>query len=246
MSIDDKNMSVFFELLTETIGENSSKSLNFKKLERIPLNNNECIFVIDFSQNKVIYNRGFKNFLGYEENEISTDFLTNLHHPDDLEMVNRIVKASILHCLTFPEDSYKNILLTSFRIRKKDGTYIKILNKSSIYKADKDGKIISTFNKIIDISFMDNSLNVSWDFKASNLNVKLFKQQIYEIHNDFFTERETEIIAEIDKVKSSAEIADKLNISIHTVATHRKQIYKKCDCHNPVELIKFSQGIGII
>ena len=41
------------------------------------------------------------------------------------------------------------------------------------------------------------------------------------------SERETEVLVLLAKGGSSKEIADKLNISVHTVNTHRKNITRK-------------------
>ena len=41
------------------------------------------------------------------------------------------------------------------------------------------------------------------------------------------SEREKEVVAEVAKGLTNKEIADKLNLSVHTVTTHRKNISKK-------------------
>ncbi|MCQ2294339.1 MAG: response regulator transcription factor [Bacteroidales bacterium] len=48
-----------------------------------------------------------------------------------------------------------------------------------------------------------------------------------ETENYDLSERESEVLVEVAKGLSSKEIADKLNISIHTVNTHRKNITAK-------------------
>ena len=246
MSIDDNNMSVFLEQITDIVEKNPLKRKNLVPLKNIPLSQNECIYVIDFSENKLIHNKGFHNLLGYDDKDITIEFIETLYHPEDIELTNRIIKASILYCLAHPEDSSNNLLFISFRLRKKDGTYIKVLSQSSIYDFDKSGQMTSTLIRFTDISFIDNSQNVNWDFKAPNLNKETFKQQIYKNYNGFFTVRETEIILEIKNGLTNKQIGKKLNISEHTVATHRKHILKKSVCHNSEQLILFCQGKGIL
>lgn len=51
------------------------------------------------------------------------------------------------------------------------------------------------------------------------------------------SERETEIIQQIIKGLNNQEIAELLNLSFHTVKTHRKNIYLKLDVSNVAELI---------
>ena len=73
-----------------------------------------------------------------------------------------------------------------------------------------------------------------------------FTKQIYKTYNNFFTEREVEVIFEIKKGLTNQQISESLNISIHTVATHRKHILKKAVCNNTDQLLLFCKGKGII
>lgn len=54
------------------------------------------------------------------------------------------------------------------------------------------------------------------------------------------TQREFEVIQLIKEGKNTNEMADKLNLSIHTVKTHRKNIHLKLNIQNQRELIKFA------
>ncbi len=54
------------------------------------------------------------------------------------------------------------------------------------------------------------------------------------------TDRELQIVRLIGKGQSSTEIADKLNLSIHTINSHRKRILKKLDFKSPAELIAYA------
>ncbi len=60
------------------------------------------------------------------------------------------------------------------------------------------------------------------------------------------TQREKQIITLIEKNLSNKEIAAALNISVHTVETHRKNIFAKTGCNNPLSLIKWALAHGII
>lgn len=53
------------------------------------------------------------------------------------------------------------------------------------------------------------------------------------------TRREKDIIKEIMKGNNVPEIAKNLFISPHTVETHKKNIFKKLNIHNSIDLIKF-------
>ena len=60
------------------------------------------------------------------------------------------------------------------------------------------------------------------------------------------TVREKEILKMITEELSSSEIASLLGLSIRTVETHRKNIYRKADTDNLVGLIKYSIRMKMI
>ena len=53
-----------------------------------------------------------------------------------------------------------------------------------------------------------------------------------------FTFKEKEVLALVSSGLTTKEIAFKLNISHHIVETHRKNLLRKCDAKNSVELVQ--------
>ena len=53
-----------------------------------------------------------------------------------------------------------------------------------------------------------------------------------------FTFKEKEVLSLISMGLTTKEIAGKLNISHHTVETHRKNLLRKCEAKNSVELVQ--------
>lgn len=60
------------------------------------------------------------------------------------------------------------------------------------------------------------------------------------------TPREKEIVTLIAQGKMAKEIAIMLNVSIHTIYTHRKNIMKKLEISSPVELITYAINKGLV
>ena len=241
------NRGAFFENLAHLLKVNCVyQNAKTRSFENHVLSKNECAYIIDFRQNKLIFKKGFEDLLGYDEKEVTLDLIRQLYHPNDHEIANRIYKAAILHSLNNPKDSANSTLYITFRIRKKNGSYIKILSKSTIFELDATGMIISSLVKFTNISFIDKTNNVNWEFKTKSLMKDFFKQQVYKAYQNFFTNREKVVILEIEKGLTNKEIAKKLNISEYTVATHRKNIYKKAKCHSSEELMIFCKGKGIL
>lgn len=64
--------------------------------------------------------------------------------------------------------------------------------------------------------------------------------------DNLLTTREKEIVELIAKGKMAKEISGILNISIHTIYTHRKNIMNKLEISSPVELITYAINTGIV
>jgi len=75
------------------------------------------------------------------------------------------------------------------------------------------------------------------------INIKQKKNEPEQIS---LTAQETKITELTSWGLTAKEIADKLNISIHTVNTHRKNIFKKIGVKNSSELVMFAVRKGII
>ena len=106
--------------------------------------------------------------------------------------------------------------------------------------------MISSLIKVSDLSFIEDGEVVRYKFVAENLDQEAFKRKIYDSNKDLFTYRELDIIKEIAKGQTSKEIGENLEISKHTVATHRKKIMKKSGCHSVEELLKFCRKNGVL
>lgn len=69
--------------------------------------------------------------------------------------------------------------------------------------------------------------------------IKRFQQQqtekLKELH---ISEREIEVIKELSYGYSSKVISENLNLSYHTVVTHRKNIFKKFEVNSALELVR--------
>ncbi len=75
------------------------------------------------------------------------------------------------------------------------------------------------------------------------INIKQKKNEPEQVN---LTSQETKITELTSWGLTAKEIADKLNISIHTVNTHRKNIFKKIGVKNSSELVMYAIKRGII
>ena len=248
MSLTEKSISEFSR---DVSCELKSKVISDKKdlgiLDCIPIiEGKQCIYVMDWPQYKITYARGVESMLGYDPSEFDMDTALNYIHPEDMKSVSRIVKGTIKNALKIGFQGNNNYALVTYRVKRKDGTYINVLRQSSPWELDEDGNLLTSMSFMIDISFISNNNKVEWDIFANGLDNVAFKRNIYKEFIDFFTTRELEIIQCIANHCTNIEIARKLFISEHTVKTHRKKILKKSNCHNRKELLDFCEKNGIV
>ena len=75
---------------------------------------------------------------------------------------------------------------------------------------------------------------------------KSFGKKEQDVTLEILTERERDVLTQFASGKMAKEISSDLNVSIHTVYTHRKNIMKKLGINSPVELVMFAVNNGLV
>lgn len=228
------------------------ESFDFKEVSKnqnetvphFPLNNLECVYLFDFTLNKIVFHQGFDKVFGFRQKELRLEHIFDRYHPEDKPYIQSIVRSVIdqLMKITIPE--YSNILNLSYRYKREDGLYSNIMSNTIIYKTNNNDKVQQVLIKYTDISFTSESDALEWMVDTTYLDEDKIKQQVYG-DTVIFTQRELEVIKNIFEGASNNEISAKLHISKHTVATHRKNILLKSNCHDTNQLKDFCKRKGI-
>ena len=180
-------------------------------------------------------------------------FFFSIAHPDDFEYMFKTHGEWILMKnklgLLYDHVEFNN----TFRIRNTKNEFVKIETESNVLERDESGKIKSIFGsfRLVDMSNVE-YLNA--EKKDSSIKIidgktyieldylkQLREQRADNTTNNKFKDlssRELEILELIVDEFSSEEIAQKINISIHTVNLHRKQLMKKLEAKNLAGLIR--------
>lgn len=206
----------------------------------------QALYVNNWQQNNISYMRNVQKLLGYPKEIFSSEVVHGNIHPEDLDVVSRIIRAVVDHYTTKALVSTDSYLLLTYRIRKYDGSYLKILRQSGAYQSDKEGYLISNWSLITDIEFISNNNMVEWELNGREFDRDSFRQGIYREFQNFFSKREKEVIQHLTLGATSKEIADKLFISLHTVHTHRKNILRKTNCTSKEQLVSFCKKNGVL
>lgn len=134
----------------------------------------------------------------------------------------------------------------NFKIKNKAGNYIWAMHNMSIYKTNRWNVPVQFITYISDFSEVksDDSITLCVSQKQSNYTKPVFTKTFHPYQQMFqLTERELDILGKIQEGKTSKEIADELNLSIHTINTHRKNMLEKTKSKNITQLAETFQSI---
>ena len=76
--------------------------------------------------------------------------------------------------------------------------------------------------------------------------MRQMRQRGVEDSYELLTSREREILQMLGEGKSNKEVATQLNLSLHTVETHRGNVLEKLNLHSTAEMILYAVRKGIV
>lgn len=140
----------------------------------------------------------------------------NVLRLQNLEELEHTISKKEINLAILNPSSIQNKLV-SFEALKQFHTNIAWISLIYSFYAD---DILSLFND--SISIVGNTKQL-----ANKINKALNPGAEIEQGNDELTEREIEVLGQLAQGLSNKAIADKLNISVHTVISHRKNLTEK-------------------
>lgn len=188
--------------------------------------------------------------LGYQPEELTLEKLMQSIHPEDLpHFINFEATVTNFWKQLPPDKVMKYKSRYDYRMRKKDGDYLRVLQQIVTIQSDDDGAVLRTFVVHTDISHLKDNNKMTLSFiglegEPSYIDVK--PVQSFHPSKEILTRREMDILLLIAQNYTSREIADLLYISPATVATHRKNIYRKTRASSALELVQLAIQKGWI
>ncbi len=219
---------------------------DFNILNNFHLMPRQALYIFDWKNRCIPYQRSIQRMTGYTAEEFNPDLLAEYVHPDDSERYVHLVKMTNEWARDIKPKPFSVEVVIDYRIRRKDGKYLKVMRQSTIYENCRNLSPRSAFNMLTDITGIktDNSVNLSI-VSLENGEVYLENRDIFPADVQFST-REMEILLRLKKGMNSAAIADELFISRHTVDTHRRNMLAKTTCRNVMEMVQMASRMGII
>lgn len=199
-------------------------------------------YVFNFSESRFdLVSPQSENLLGYKPTELTPQLYMDLIHPDDRSWFLAFESNATDFFTQMPADKLmKYKMRYDFRLRRKDGTYIRILHQSTIIEHDNLGGVIRTIGVDTDITDLKSEglpvlSYIGTDGEPSYHNVDI-KNTLIE-SRETLSPREKQVLILLIEGKLSKEISEILNISKQTVDTHRKNMLRRNSLNNTGELI---------
>lgn len=178
------------------------------------------------------------NVLGYAPEKITTPFFLSLIHPEDLPYYMLFEKQVVNFFNPMEKEQVMNYKVRyDYRVKRADGTYIRILHQMLTIIPDANGVFVNTFCVHTDITYLKNHGIPMLSFiglQGEPSYVDVGGKPVFLPSTETLTLREKEIVMLLAKGYSSKQIGAELFISTATVSTHRKNILRKtCSVSTP-------------
>jgi DNA-binding NarL/FixJ family response regulator len=176
---------------------------------------------------------GTGNTLLQELPKINPDILIldlNLRDGDGISLLKEIRKTN---------QTIKIIILTMYQDEHLIEAAKKARANAYLQKSVSNDELLTALTEVYHENFYISQLLKSEEEKR-----KIFRDRFAGKMK--LTRRELELIPHLASGKSSAQISNDLNISHHTIDTHRKNIFKKLKINNIVDLVNFAHENHII
>ncbi len=163
-------------------------------------------------------------------------------HPEDRSELFRFQKIVFdsFHQLSIEEKYTFEFSYTTRWVHRKTDNITWVLGKAKPYLIDSAGNFAMDLHIIMQLHTQPKTNGYDWNYSYQKEDGK----RIFVSKNSpnsrvvTLTKKEKEIVTLILEGKESKEIAEELNISVNTVATHRKNILKKLKARNVGEMVK--------
>jgi DNA-binding CsgD family transcriptional regulator len=217
-------------------------------LEKLMETNNQFLYLADAIQMKIHFtSKGSYGILGIQPEELSFYHFMEATHHSDIQRLNlgrsKIVK--IAQDLFIAEKGY-TLLSTNYKYRTRSGEYSDFLVQCYLFYTTIPYKTVF---------FLKIHTNINWHKKikhgyhyyiGTDLSYFKYPDDDMLMKGNIFSGREFEIIKLIESGLNSEEIAAKLFLSIHTVATHRRNILDKSGKASVADLIYELKERGVL
>lgn len=235
---------------------------DFKRYASMFALGNSYLYIVNLHNFKLEYiSESVERFLSKKPGEVVLKDLLEMVLPEDIKNIN--LKSKVINdfytSFLDPDSvlAYKNMF--SYRMKDGSGKVRTMLYQAMPLTVLENGTPEHVLCIQTDVSHLKVTSTSAVSFINMNggkcyYNVDISKGKFdprvceggEKDLSELFSEREKEIVIKFSRGLNAEEIAEELNLSHHTVKTHRRNILKKSGCTNTTELVAKCLTNGII
>jgi DNA-binding CsgD family transcriptional regulator len=234
---------------TETAQENQlGQNLQDSLLEYGPA----ALYLANLQTLRYLYvSKNIERLSGYSPAEFmekGPGFAYLLMHPEDRpHILEHVHKRRLAFLGSLPAGAYKNYKFTyNYRFRKRNGTYIQLLNQEVVLQADAQGNPLLLTGMATDVSALEEDISIRLSvthFARDGEDVPTIR--LYQSRPRTVSLRELEVLRLLAAGRTTGQIAKVLCISPHTVKNHRKNMFARTGARNMAELVRLAYAEGL-
>ena len=237
-------------------------SNDFKRYASMFALGNSYLYIVNLHNFELEYvSKSVEQFVKIGTDEIELNDLLKTVVPEEIDIINLKSKViSHFYASYLNQDEvldYKNIF--TYRMKDADGHIRTMLYQAIPLSVLENGIPEHVLCIQTDVSHLKVTSTNAVSFININggkcyYNIDISKGEFHpEAHEDgakdlseIFSEREKQIVINLSRGLNAEQIAAELNLSPHTIKTHRRNILQKSGCTNTTELVARCLTSGII
>jgi DNA-binding CsgD family transcriptional regulator len=252
-------VNIIKEDLGSTRGASDMKPFSLSDKHKLILNNiNGFIVICNYTTGFYEYiSEGVTSHLGYDVSSYApqelTGFMFSIIEDDHRKFLMDSLLPVVLqyfnqHSTKATGTDYR--YTCSLRVKNVYGKWVWLLIDTVIIEVNDNGFPTRTLINCTDINSFKKDDCVYYNIMKKNHDgiYELMLEGVEGSKQDLFplTQREIEIINLISNGNTNKEISEKLEVTVNTVKTHRKNIMKKTKCRGIAELTNFAFSRGLL
>lgn len=220
-----------------TYDSEDTENISLHDITRLP---NEGIYIYDFQKGKILYSNGWKEVIGYRDDEISMKTIIMLTSNEYIAFVREINDKALyfLH--------QRNTFLTEYhlsfgiKMKHRNGIDVPVSVTLQVYSTTPEGDL----SQIIGRFRRDDKLRLGKvrSYTAHGPEKDIFEQSLNNdlLYNFRISNKELEVIRLLSKGKTYKEIAFDLDISMSAVDKRIAPLFKRFNVKNNAHLVGFA------
>ena len=214
-----------------------AENISLPDITRLP---NEGIYIFDFHKGKILYANGWKDVIGYQNDEISMRTIISLTSNDYIDFVREINDKALyfLHQRNSRLTEYH--LSFDIKMKHKNGIDVPVSVLLQVFATTPYGEL----SQIIGRFRRDDKLRLGKvrSFTAHGPDKDIFERSLNNrlLYNLRISNKELEVIYLLAQGKTYKEIAFDLDISISAVEKRIAPLFKRFSVKNNAHLVGFA------